>query len=487
MKTVKIGKYELHSLSENLWEISQQGKMKVPARVYSSQKMLETIVAEDNSLDQLVNVATLPGIQKYSLAMPDIHWGYGFPIGGVAAFDWEEGIISPGGVGYDINCGVRLAATNLMENEIRDKIEVLVRQLYEDIPTGVGAHGAIRKLSQAEIKQVAKRGAEWAIENGFGLPEELDFMEENGRIRNVDPDVVSGKALERGRDEVGTLGSGNHFLEIDVVDAVYNPEIAEMLGIRTGQILIQIHTGSRGYGYQICDDFLKIFHQANQRYGIELPDRQLACVPIQSPEGQNYLQAMGSAANFAWANRQVIMDLARKAITKVIKISPAELGFRLIYDVAHNIAKVEHHVIDGKEKKVLVHRKGATRSFGPDTPGVPEKYRKIGQPVLIPGDMGRYSFLAVGQSRSLEATFGSTCHGAGRVQSRKQAIRKYADRDLFQEMAKYGVVVQAHGKRTIAEEMPDVYKDVAEVVEVMHREGISKKVARLKPIGVIKG
>jgi tRNA-splicing ligase RtcB len=484
---MKIGQFEIQKITDFLWEIPPSGKMRVPARVYSSQKMLETHVAADNALVQLVNVATLPGIQKYALAMPDIHWGYGFPIGGVAAFDVDEGIVSPGGVGYDINCGVRLAVTSLRLEKVRPKLQQLVHQLFQRIPTGVGSSGAIQKLSAKELKKVLEEGAHWAIEQGFGYPEDLEMMEEKGRMEGVHTEAISNRAIERGRDEVGTLGSGNHFLEVDVVDAIYDEKLANALGVFKNQIVVLIHTGSRGFGYQVCDDFLKEFNKASVKYGIQLVDRQLACAPIQSKEGQRYINAMFSAANYAWANRQVIMHLARQVFQDVFGMSQSDLQFRLLYDVAHNIAKFEEYEIGGKRKRVLVHRKGATRSFGKNMEGIPEAYRNLGQPVIIPGDMGRYSFLAVGLPAATEETFGSTCHGAGRLQSRRQAMKTYMNRDLKAEMEKYGVIVQAKGKRTIAEEMPNVYKDVSEVVEVMHKQKISKKIARLKPLGVIKG
>ncbi len=479
--------YEIHRKNDYVWEVPVQGGMKVPGRIYTSRKMIEKYLQDDESVKQVVNVAHLPGIQKYSLAMPDIHWGYGFPIGGVAAMDAGDGVISPGGVGYDINCGVRLVRTNLTAREAENRMKKLIENLFRNVPTGVGSSGAIRKLSPGEIRKILQKGSGWAVENGFGKPSDLEYTEENGCMKQADPDAVSQRAIERGQDQAGTLGSGNHFLEVQIVDEVYDEDIAETFGLFKGQITVTIHTGSRGLGYQVCDDYLKILVKAIPRYGFELPDRQLACAPIQSREGKDYLGAMAAAANFAWNNRQIIMSLTKKSLQNTFNMSDQELGFRLVYDVCHNVAKMEDHEIDGQKKKVCVHRKGATRAFPPGSEHIPSKYRATGQPVLVPGDMGRYSFVAVGTESAMEATFGSTCHGAGRVQSRKQAMKAGKGRNLIQEMTDRGVVIQARGMKTIAEEMPYAYKDVADVVEVMHQAGISRKVARLKPLGVIKG
>jgi tRNA-splicing ligase RtcB len=480
-------KFRIRKIHDFLYEIPQTGKMRVPGHIYTSKEMLDTIISEDESIQQVINVASLPGIQKYSLAMPDIHWGYGFPIGGVAATDFHDGVISPGGVGYDINCGMRLATTGLTQSDIKPYLNKLVGNLFNSIPTGVGSEGAIRKLNEKEMNQVLTKGSRWAIEQGFGEADDLLFTEENGVMEMADSNTVSKRAIERGRTQLGTLGSGNHFLEIDSVDMIYLPEEAGAMGLFPDQIVINIHTGSRGCGYQICDDFLKYLNHAVQKYHIELTDRQLACAPIQSPEGQNYLAAMSAAANFAWANRQIIMSLAQKTILHTLHIPPKDLNFKLLYDVSHNIAKIENHIIDGKEKKVCLHRKGATRAFPPHHPLIPDKYQSIGQPVLVPGDMGRYSFICVGSKEAMKHTFGSTCHGAGRMHSRKKAKKMAAGRDLFGELEKMGIVIQARGRNTVAEEMPYVYKDVQNVVNIMDGAGISKKVARLKPLGVIKG
>ncbi|MCX7874663.1 MAG: RtcB family protein [Melioribacteraceae bacterium] len=483
---MKEEKIKIEKINDNLWEIPKFGEMKVPGRIYASEKMLSQLL-NDESIKQVVNVAHLPGIQKYSLAMPDIHWGYGFPIGGVAATDFFEGVISPGGVGYDINCGVRIATTSLTKKLIVNKIKNLVDNLFKDIPTGVGASGAIKKLNEKEIKNILVNGAEWAIQNGFGNEDDLLFTEENGKLKDADPKSVSSKAIERGLDQAGTLGSGNHFLEIDYVEKVFDKNIADQFGLFENQIVIQIHTGSRGLGYQICDDYLKLLVQSEKKFGFRLPDKQLACSPIQSDEGQNYLSAMKCAANFAWNNRQIIMHLAKKSFQKTFNISEDELNFKLLYDVSHNIAKIEEHEIDGALKKVCVHRKGATRAFPSNNKTLPDKYLNVGQPVLIPGDMGRYSFISVGTQKAMEETFGSSCHGAGRVQSRNQALKSSKGKNLIEELNKSGITIQAKGIKTIAEEMPFAYKDVSEVVEVMHNSGISRKVAILKPIGVIKG
>ncbi|MBN2426319.1 MAG: RtcB family protein [Calditrichaceae bacterium] len=479
--------HKITRINENLFEIERQGQMRVNGRVYVTESMMNQLIKEAEPLQQIINVAHLPGIKKYSLAMPDIHWGYGFPIGGVAATDWNEGVISPGGVGYDINCGIRLASTNLSFNEIKEKIPELVKQLFRKIPTGIGGSDAIKKLSDTDLKNVMTKGAPWIIARGFGEQQDIPAIEESGNLEGADPEAISSRAKERGRTQLGTLGSGNHFLEIGRVDKLFDEETAGALGIFNDQITIMIHTGSRGFGYQICEDYLKVMGQAARKYKINLPDRQLVSAPIQSEEGRRYISAMAGAANFAWSNRQVITSLAKEVFLRVIGISEQQLNFRLVYDVSHNIAKKEKHLIDGQWETVCVHRKGATRAFGKDNTTLPEQFRKTGQPVLIPGDMGRYSFICIGTQKAEEETFGSTCHGAGRLLSRRQAKRIAGHRDLYKELADKDIVVQARGRATMAEEMPDAYKDVAEVVEIMHQSGISKKIARIKPLGVIKG
>lgn len=460
--------------------------MSVPGRIYASNKLMEKI-REDKSLDQVANVACLPGIINYSLAMPDIHWGYGFPIGGVAAFDYDKGVISPGGVGYDINCGVRLIKTNLTAQEVQPKIKDIIRDLYNTIPSGVGSSGAIPKLSSQEERKLLVKGAQWAIEKGYGTAEDIEHTESFGKMEFADPSVISDDAIKRGLAQVGTLGSGNHFLEIGKVVEIYRPEIAHVFDLEIDRIVMMIHTGSRGFGYQICDDYIKKLLKAAQKYGINLPDRQLACAPIKSEEGQEYLAAMACAANYAWVNRQVIMALAEDTLIKTLHISPNEAGMKLIYDVAHNIAKIEEHEINGKKTKVCVHRKGATRAFPPHSPFIPKEYQETGQPVLVPGDMGRSSFLCVGTDEAMKQTFGSTCHGAGRLSSRSQMLKKMKGHNLFKELEAMGVFVMAKTSSGLAEEMPAAYKDVNDVVEVMEIADISKKVAKFKPLGVIKG
>lgn len=476
----------LRQLDDYRWEIPPTGKMRTRGLIYCTKDMIPDI-RQDQSLQQVANVATMPGIVGPSLAMPDIHWGYGFPIGGVAAFDLEEGVVSPGGVGYDINCGVRLLRTNLSRPAIQDQIRTLVDALFENIPSGVGSRRRDLKLTYPTLKEVLKYGAAWAVKNGFGTQSDLEHIEAGGQIPGADPEVISEQALERGRDQLGTLGSGNHFTEIGYVVEVYDEELAKALGIFKDQVTVIIHTGSRGLGHQVCDDFIRKLLQATAKYKIELPDRQLCCAPIQSPEGQEYLAAMAAAANFAFANRQIITHWVRETLMQVLRLGPRDLGLELVYDVAHNIAKIETHVYEGKTRKLCVHRKGATRAFPPGHPEVPPAYRETGQPVLIPGDMGRYSYLLVGTQRALEETFGSTCHGAGRVLSRHQAIKAAKGRNIEKELAAKGIIVRGAGRGTVAEEISEAYKDVERVVEVVHNAGISRKVAKLQPLGVIKG
>jgi tRNA-splicing ligase RtcB len=473
--------------SECVWEIPRAGGMRVPGRIYADDKLME-LIRKEKAVDQVANVAHLRGIVGASLAMPDIHWGYGFPIGGVAATDPAlGGVVSPGGVGYDINCGVRLITTALEREEIEDRIPQLVKALFRDVPCGLGSHGAIGKLSKSELEEVAVGGSEWAVRKGFGTKADLDHTEEGGRLRMADPSKVGPRAIERGRDQVGTLGSGNHFMEIDVVDEIFDEATAAAFRLRKGGIVIQIHSGSRGFGYQICDDYLEVMQGAVSKYGITLPDRQLACAPVETPEGQRYLAAMACAANYAWANRQVMMALAKRSIAKTLCASEQKLGLSLLYDVCHNIAKLETHEVDGRPTTLCVHRKGATRAFPAGHPDVPDSYRSVGQPVLVPGDMGTHSYVCVGTDAAMRETFGSTCHGAGRVLSRSKAKKAAAGRDLEQELSRMGVFVMATGKRTLAEEMPDAYKNVTDVVGVMERAGIARQVARLTPLGVIKG
>ncbi len=477
MKLKKIDQYR--------WELPQIGAMRVPGIIYASASMIED-TREQEPIKQVANVATLPGIVVASLAMPDMHWGYGFPIGGVAAFDWESGVISPGGVGYDINCGVRLATTALIEKEIRPQLENLVNALYQNIPSGVGSTSSL-KLSLAEEKKVLKEGSRWALRQGFGEEADLDHTEDGGCMPNADPEVVSDRALERGRKQLGTLGSGNHFLEVGVVESIYDSHTARVFGLFEGQVTLMLHSGSRGFGYQVCDDYLALMTKNVQKLGIELPDRQLACAMIQSDMGVNYHNAMACAANYAWANRQILLHKSREVFGRVLGIGPKNLGMNLLYDVCHNIAKKEEHIIKGKKQVVCVHRKGATRAFAPGYPGLCEEYGEVGQPVIIPGDMGTASYVLVGTQKAMETTFGSTCHGAGRVLSRKAAKKAGKGRAIHRELEDKGILVRWTGKATLKEEMPDAYKNVSEVVDVVHGAGISKKVAKLRPIAVVKG
>ncbi|MHC4788351.1 MAG: RtcB family protein [Planctomycetota bacterium] len=479
--------YEVRQVSPFIWEVPPFGDMRVPVRAYANSELLEGMV-RDRPLQQAINVAVMPGIVRASLAMPDAHWGYGFPIGGVAAFDPEEGgVISPGGIGFDINCGVRLIRTGLEERDVRARLDDLVDELFRQVPCGVGSSKAIRKVSERELRRICTEGAAWAVQNGFGEPEDLVRTEAGGALPGADPDLLSAKALQRGRPQVGTLGSGNHFLEIDLVGEVFDERAAAAFGVAKGQVAIQIHCGSRGFGHQVCSDYLKTMQRATQRYGIEVPDRQLACAPLDSEEGERYFSAMACAANYAWANRQTIFALLTRALQNVFGGDRDSLGLRQIYDVCHNIAKFEEHEVEGQARTLCVHRKGATRAFPPGHPEVPEPYREVGQPVLIPGDMGTASYLLVGTERAMAETWGSTCHGAGRVMSRKGAIRKASGRNIKQELRQKGIAVRSEGRTTLAEEMPDAYKDVDAVVSVMHEAGITRKVARLEPMGVVKG
>ncbi|NQT27613.1 RtcB family protein [candidate division KSB1 bacterium] len=459
--------------------------MRVPGIIYANEALMP-LLAQDQAPQQVVNVAHLPGIVGASIAMPDIHWGYGFPIGGVAAMDEENGVISPGGVGYDINCGVRVVRTNLSLADIKDQIKTLVDTLFQNIPSGVGSTGKV-KLSKAEQKNVLRDGSAWAVEHGFGWAEDLEFTEAGGKIEEADPDRLSKRALERGREQLGTLGSGNHFIEIQEVTEIFDPTAAKAFGLEKGQITIMIHTGSRGLGYQVCDDHLDVMVRAMQKYKIRVPDPQLSCAPVRSPEGEQYLSAMAAAANYAWANRQVILHWVRESFATVLDTPSDKLQMHMIYDVAHNIAKREIHTVDGKDASLVVHRKGATRAFGPGHSDVPKQYQKVGQPVLIPGDMGTASYILAGTQKAMDETFGSTCHGAGRVMSRHAAIRATKGRALARELEDKGIHVRSRGKRTLAEETPEAYKDIHQVVNVVDSAGIASKVARMRPLGVIKG
>ncbi|MFO8007861.1 MAG: RtcB family protein [Candidatus Brocadiia bacterium] len=479
--------FDLRQVGPYIHEIPASGGMNVPVRVYASRELLDKIVG-DNAVQQAVNVAHMPGIVRASLAMPDAHWGYGFPIGGVAAFDADEGgVVTPGGIGFDINCGVRLIRSDLGEQDVKPRIERLINAFYDNVPCGVGSSKAIRKLSQKELREVCRRGAAWPVEQGFGREEDLERTEAQGALPDADPSVLSNRAIQRGQPQVGTLGSGNHFLEVDVVRRVYDEKVADAFGLSNGQVVFQIHCGSRGFGHQVCSDFLKTMQKATRRYGIRVPDKQLACAPLDSEEARKYLAGMACAANYAWANRQTILALVLRALEDIFGQGRDEMGVRQVYDVCHNIAKFEEHDVDGRRRTLCVHRKGATRAFPAGHPETPEPYREVGQPVLIPGDMGTASYVLVGAPRAMQETWGSTCHGAGRTMSRKGAKRKAKGRSIKKELGERGIYVRYEGRDTLAEEMPEAYKDVEQVVDVMHEAGITRKVARLEPVGVVKG
>lgn len=478
----------IRKLDECRWELPVDYKegMRVPGIIYADDAMMRAM-ANDQALGQVANVACLPGIVRASLAMPDIHWGYGFPIGGVAATRLSDGVVSPGGVGFDINCGVRMLRTSLTETDVHPRLEELVAALFTGVPSGLGTKGRIR-VQGPEMDQVMRKGGRWAVEQGMGDAEDLQMTEENGALGGCDPDLISQHARERGAPQLGTLGSGNHFLEVQAVEEIYDPEAASAMGLlETGQVTVLIHCGSRGLGHQVCDDFLRVMDASVKKYGIELPDRQLACAPLDSDEGRDYMAALPCAANFAWANRQCIAHWAREAFEQVFGKSWREMGMHQIYDVGHNMAKIERHTVDGQTMEVCVHRKGATRAFPPGHPRTPSRYREVGQPVLVPGDMGRYSFVAVGTERAMEETFGSTCHGAGRVLSRGAAKKTQKGLDPAKELRERGIIARAASRVGLLEETSAAYKDVANVIDIVHRAGISRKVAKLRPLGVIKG
>ena len=481
-----VDRFELEKIDEYRWRIPRTGPMLTDGLVFADDELIKGI-RQDRSLEQVANVACLPGIQGPSIAMPDIHWGYGFPIGGVAAFDLEEGVISPGGVGYDINCGVRLLRTDLQVQDVRARLTRLMDKLYANLPSGVGSRRSDIRLSSRDVRQVLLKGARWAVGEGYGWAQDLERIEEGGAIEGADPECVSRRALERGRTQVGTVGSGNHFVEVGYVGDIHDEEAAAALGLQAGSVTIFVHSGSRGLGYQVCDDYLKTMLGAAQKYGIELQDRQLCAAPLTSEEARRYLGAMRGAANYAFANRQMMGHWVRQSFEEVFGESAERLGLNLVYDVAHNIAKFEKHRVGGVEKTVCVHRKGATRAFPPGHPDVPEAYRSVGQPIFIPGDMGRYSYVLVGTEGAYNETFGSTCHGAGRTMSRKQAKRTAKGRNIERELEDRGILIRAASRATVNEEIPEAYKDVKDVVGVVDRAGIGKIVAQLKPMGVVKG
>ncbi len=470
------------------WKIprSYRADMRVDGLIFADEALIAQI-KKDQGPEQVANVATLPGIQVASLAMPDIHWGYGFAIGGVAATDPEQGgVISPGGVGYDINCGVRLLRSDLEWDDVKPRIRALVDQLFRDIPTGVGQSGHY-KFDRPRLARLMEQGSKYVVDLGYGTARDLEYTEAGGRLEGSQPDLVSDRAYTRGYDQCGTLGSGNHFLEVQVVDRVHDAEAAAVMGLREGQVTVLIHSGSRGLGYQVCDDNLAAFKGAPKAYGFTLPDPQLACAPVHSPEGQAYLGAMRAAANYAWCNRQLLTHQAREVFARIFGKPWEDLGLDLVYDVAHNIAKFENHDVGGLAKRVCVHRKGATRAFPPGHPEIPTAYRATGQPVIIPGSMGTASWVLAGQLGSMSQSFGTTCHGAGRMMSRTAAVRLAAGRRIDKELDALGIIARARGFKGLAEEQPAAYKDVDQVVEVVDKAGISKKVARLRPVGVIKG
>lgn len=480
-------KGDFRRIDQYTWELpkSHRGDMRVPVRLFADDELFDAAFG-DRTVEQLINTSTLPGIVKYAMALPDMHQGYGFPIGGVAAIDAMNGVISPGGVGYDINCGVRLLASDLDWQDIEPYRDDLMSALYQSCPSGLGGDGRVR-VNKREMDQLLREGASWALKKGLARREDVEHTEENGSLPGADPSKVGQRAKERGLSQVGSLGSGNHFLELDVVQDVYDPEAASAFGLRRGQIVVQIHCGSRGFGHQVCDDYVKSLQSAVNKYDIHLPSRQLVCAPINSPEGEAYYGAMACAVNYAFVNRQVLAMGAREAFERVLAGKVSDFDLRQIYDVAHNIAKFEDHQVDGETTRLCIHRKGATRCFPPGAKGVPEDYRDVGQPVLVPGSMGTASYVLAGQQKAMELTFGSTCHGAGRTMSRTAARKKVWGHDLRDELEDGGIAVRATSMKGLAEEAPLAYKDVSRVVETVHGLGIARKVARLEPLGVIKG
>ncbi|HEX2487179.1 MAG TPA: RtcB family protein [Nitrososphaeraceae archaeon] len=484
----KRGNHVIEKLNEFEFKINVDNskKMNVPVTIYADDSLILKM-SEDRTLDQAVNVSTLPGVRKHVVVLPDGHEGYGFPVGGVAATDMEEGVISPGGVGYDINCGVRLLRSNLHVNQVKPHLKDLVNELFNSIPSGVGSEGSI-KLTRSELDELLIEGVDWAIKHGYGYKQDSEVCEEKGRMIGANPESVSDTARKRGAPQLGSLGSGNHFLEIQQIQEIFDENAANMMGLEKGQITVLIHCGSRGFGHQVCSDYLRYSEKSLKKYNIELIDRELACVPNNSIEGENYRKAMYSALNFAWSNRQIITHFTRKTFEKIFSSSETGLDMKLVYDVAHNIAKVERHKVDGEGMRDLViHRKGATRAFPAGMEQVPEKYRQIGQPVIIPGSMGTASWILVGNKKSLDLSFGSTAHGAGRTMSRGAAKRSYTIEKVKAELDSKGIYIKALTKNGIVEETPLAYKDVDSVVNVSDKLGIATKVAKLVPIGVIKG
>jgi tRNA-splicing ligase RtcB len=480
-------KEQLKEIRPNVWELPKTAKqgMRVPARLFLSKKLLADV--EEGAIEQVANIAFLPGIYKHSIALPDMHFGYGFPIGGVAALDYEKGGLSPGGIGFDINCGVRMLRTNFEAGEIVPKLQQILDAIFKNVPSGLGSKGKVR-LTQQQLKALLENGARWTVDNGYGTEKDIQHLEEGGCLKGADASKVSEKALKRGMPQVGSLGAGNHFLELQQVEKIFMPKVAKAFGIeREGQVTIMIHTGSRGFGHQVCTDYLQILENAFRDRIRELPDRELVYAPAGTQECADYFGAMACAANFAWANRHMIMHWVRESIYKTLDASEADAGIDVVYDVAHNIGKIEEHVIDGRRTKVYIHRKGATRAFGPDATDLPGDYKSVGQPVLVPGSMGTASYVLVGTKQAEEETFSSVCHGAGRMQSRTKARRLYTGEQVKQALGKRNILVRSASWKVLAEEAPEVYKDVDEVVKVCEVAGITKTVAKLKPLGVVKG
>jgi len=481
-----MGVEDLKKVRDCVWELpsSYKKEMRVPGRIFLNQKTISDI--DEGAIEQVANVACLPGIQKFSIGLPDIHFGYGFPIGGVAAFSARNGVISPGGVGFDINCGVRLIKTNLTEEDVKPKIKEIVETIFNNVPSGVGSKGKIR-LQPGQIDEVLDNGAQWAVENGYGWERDLLHLEENGKMETADSGKVSDKAKKRGVPQLGSLGSGNHFLEVQKMDKIYDEATADVFGIEEGMITVLIHTGSRGCGHQICSDYLRVMDRAIKRYQINLPDRQLACAPVDSEEANDYFQAMSAAANYAWTNRQMVVHWVRESFEKVFKRDAEEMGMEIVYDVAHNIAKKEVHNVKGRDMELFVHRKGATRAFGPGREEIPKEYRKVGQPVFIPGTMGTSSYVLAGTDVAMEETFGSSAHGAGRKMSRAGAKREYYGEEVKKLLENRGIFIKATSMPVVAEEAPGAYKDVDVVVKTSHDAGISRMVGKMVPLGVAKG
>ncbi len=482
-----IRKQDFQRINPVIWEIPRTFRedMRVPVRIFASEKILEATLG-DRSIEQAINAATLPGLVSHVVVMPDVHQGYGFPIGGVAATKLPDGVISPGGIGYDINCGVRVLASGISADEAEPWLDDLAGALYAHCPSGVGVKGSVRLTAKA-LDNVLRQGSEWTERNGFATPEDVLRTEERGRLADADPGCVSDRAKQRGRPQLGTLGAGNHFIEVDIVEEIFHAEAAQAMGLRADYLAVQIHCGSRGFGHQICSDYVRELQKAVQRYNIRLPDRELVCAPLDSPEGKRYFAAMACAANYAFANRQVLTHHARMAFEEALAGKVGDWDLSLVYDIAHNMGKIETHSIEGEEVTVCVHRKGATRAFGPGFEGLPDEYRELGQPVMVPGSMGTGSWVLLGTKASMDLAFGSSCHGAGRTMSRRQAKRTVRGDQLLAKLENQGIHIRAGSMPGLAEEAPQAYKDVDSVVDVVSEAGIAKKVARLKPLIVIKG